>query len=128
MIFSNCSPRQMVKYVKGRTHCEIFLSECFMKYYFNVSLTVCLNIKFQLNCFFKLLWNILRQGYTMKFFFQRILKKYGFRGISWNVKFVSKFHCVCFPSIRNCVFREKISSDSNNLITLILIKNIYKKN
>ena len=72
LIFSNCFPRQMVKYVNGRTHCQIFLSECFMKYYFNVSLTVCLNIKFQLNCFFKLSWNILRQGYTMKILFQRI--------------------------------------------------------
>ena len=33
---------------------------------------------------------------------------------------MSKFHCVCFSSI-NRVYREKISSDSENLIALILI-------
>ena len=43
---------------KGRIQCEIFLAECFMKYFFNVNFTVYLHIKFQVNCFFKLSWDI----------------------------------------------------------------------
>ena len=44
--------------LKGRIYCESFLSNYFVKYYINVNVTVYLNIKFQLNCFFKLSWNI----------------------------------------------------------------------
>ena len=44
--------------LKGRIHCEIFLSEYFMKYWFNVNFIAYLYIKFQLNCFFTLSWNI----------------------------------------------------------------------
>ena len=44
--------------LKGKIHCEISLSEYFMKYLFNVNFTVYLNIKFQLKCFSKLSWNI----------------------------------------------------------------------
>ena len=33
-------------FLKGGIQCEIFLSEYFMKYLFNVNFTVCLNIKF----------------------------------------------------------------------------------
>ena len=40
------------KFLKGRIHCEIFLSRHFMKYEFNVNFTVYLYIKFQLNFFF----------------------------------------------------------------------------
>ena len=29
---------------------------------------------------------------------------------------VSKFHCVCFSLIKKCVYREKISSCTENLI------------
>ena len=39
------------KFLKGRIHCEIFLSRHFMKYEFNVNFTVYLYIKFQLNFF-----------------------------------------------------------------------------
>ena len=37
---------------------------------------------------------------------------------------VSKFHCVCFSSIKSCVYGEKTSSDCRNLIALTLINNI----
>ena len=45
--------------------------------------------------------------------------KSSFRGIS-----MSKFHCVCSSSVKYCVYREKISSDSRNLIALVLIDTI----
>ena len=44
---------------------------------------------------------------------------------SWNTfTWVSQCHCVCFSSRKNCVYREKISSDRENLIALIFINNI----
>ena len=58
-------------FIKGRIHCEIFLSEDFMKYSFRV-----------------ISWNKI---------------------LSWNTfTLVSNIHCVCFSSIKNCVWREKI--------------------
>ena len=45
--------------------------------------------------------------------------------LSWNTfTLESKFHCVCFSSIKKCVCREKVSSDTDNLIALVLINNI----
>ena len=38
---------------------------------------------------------------------------------------LSEFHYVCSSSIKNCVYRKKISSDSKSLIAWILIDNIY---
>ena len=31
---------------------------------------------------------------------------------------VPTFHCVCFSSIKSCVYRENMSSDIENLTTL----------
>ena len=72
------------------------------------------------------------EGYTVKFLFQ---------SISWNTllevfhepwnTFMKYFYFSISVSLRmflvdikNCVYREKISSDSENLLTLILINNI----
>ena len=73
----------------------------------------------------------LRQGYTLKLFFQSISWNTvsGVFHETWNTfmkcfYLVSKFHCVCFSSIKNCFYREKISPESENLIVLILINNI----
>ena len=49
--------------------------------------------------------------------------KSSFRGIS-----MSKFHCVCSSSIKYCVYSEKISSDTENLIALVLIDKQEQKN
>ena len=39
--------------------------------------------------------------------------------LSWNTfALVSKFHCVCYHQWINCVYREKMSPDSENLIAL----------
>ena len=37
---------------------------------------------------------------------------------------VCQFYYVCFSSLKKCLYREKMSSDSENLIALILINNI----
>ena len=43
--------------------------------------------------------------------------------LSWNIfALVSKFYCVCFSSIKKCVDREKMSSDSQNSVALNIDK------
>ena len=76
---------------------------------------------------------VLGEGYTVKFFFQ---------SVSWNTvsgafhepwnTFMKYFYFSISNIIVNvshqykdCVYREKISSDSENLIALILINNIF---
>ena len=50
--------------------------------------------------------------------------------LSWNTfTLVSTFHCLCvrlwmYCIKGNCVYRENISSDSENLKALVLISNI----
>ena len=63
------------------------------------------------------------QGYPMKLFFQSILWNSFFSGNASTL--VSKFHCVCFSSIKKCVYKEKISSNSENLIALTFINKIF---
>ena len=43
--------------------------------------------------------------------------------LSW-ITSVSQRHCICFSSIKKLCLQRKISSDSKNLIALILINNI----
>ena len=75
--------------------------------------------------------------------FEKIRKyKFFFQSISWNTvlevfhepwnTFMKHFYfsisvslCMFLIDTKNCVYREKISSDSENLLTLILINNIY---
>ena len=74
--------------------------------------------------------------------FEKIRKyKFFFQSISWNTvlevfhepwnTFMKHFYfsisvslCMFLIDTKNCVYREKISSDSENLLTLILINNI----
>ena len=73
----------------------------------------------------------LREGYTANFCL-RTFHEIQFQGhflnhqiLSWNIfTLVSQWHCICSHQYKNCVYREKISSDSENLIALILINNI----
>ena len=72
----------------------------------------------------------LREGYTANFCL-RTFHEIQFQGhflnhqiLSWNIfTLVSQWHCICSHQYKNCVYREKISSDSENLIALILINN-----
>ena len=50
--------------------------------------------------------------------------KYWLKGISWNTfTLLSKFRCLRFLSIKNCFYKEKISSDSENLTALKEMRN-----
>ena len=68
---------------------------------------------------------VIRQGNTLKFFFQGISRNIvsGAFHETWNAfmksfALVSKFHYVCLSSIKNYVYRERMSADSENLISL----------
>ena len=56
-----------------------------------------------------------------KIFLSEHFMKYSFRAISWTMNY---FYFSSQCQYKNCVYREKISSDSENLIALILINNI----
>ena len=58
-----------------------------------------------------------------KIFLSKHFMKYSFRAISWTMKY---FYFSSQCQYKNCVYREKISSDSENLITLILIDLLLK--
>ena len=50
--------------------------------------------------------------------------KYWLKGISWNTfTLLCKFRCLRFLSIKNCFYKEKISSDSENLTALKEMRN-----
>ena len=69
----------------------------------------------------------LRQGDTVKPFFQSISWNTvsGIFDETWNTfTLVSKFHCVCFSSIKKLFLQRKDTPDSENVIALILINNI----
>ena len=70
------------------------------------------------NFYFRVFHEIQLQGYFMKY-----------EMFSLNTfTLVCQFYYVCFSLPKKCLYREKMSSDSENLIALILINNIcYSK-
>ena len=75
-------------------------------------------------CYRKLQHQILWERYTMKFLSEYFMK-YRFKGISWNT-FTLGSQLLLID--KKSVYREKMTSDSEDLITLILINNIcYSK-
>ena len=58
-----------------------------------------------------------------KIFLSEHFMKYSFRAISWTMNY---FYFSSQCQYKNCVYREKISSDSENLTALILIDLLLK--
>ena len=116
---------RLIDWVKGRIHCEFFLSGHFMKYSFRV-------ISWNMKCFHEIL--LLQYPTFIAWCFSSIKKNFNGKDTLWNFSFrgfheiqfqghfmkheilswntftlVSNIHCVCFSSIKNCVYREMIT-------------------
>ena len=102
---------KFLTFEQGRIHCEIFLSEYFMKYLFHVNFTLYLNIKFQLNCLFSAFMKYFSEKKAKILFSEIFLQK--------KLPHVHQFYCF------SCVIEKRLFVKMKSMYCSELYKSIY---